>query len=158
MKYDPRYLAGILFFNERDFFEAHEVWEDVWTEAAGAERRFYQGLIQAAVALHHFRNGNVRGALKLYRTGRAYMEPIDERFFGLDKQAFWEAMARCFKELHSQPEPPPLTLPSPPEGEEGRVRGPDRVVRLDETLIPTIVLDPPPESWPDLAAFADEEE
>src|SRR5262249_18542377 len=139
MDYDPRYLAGILFFNERDFFEAHEVWEDVWTEAAGAERRFYQGLIQAAVALHHFRNGNVRGALKLYRTGRAYMEPIAERFFGLDKQAFWEEMARCFKELHSQPEP-------------------DCGVRLDEALIPRIVLDPPPESWPDLAAFADEEE
>src|SRR5215468_11183498 len=115
MDYDPRYLAGILFFNQRDFFEAHEVWEDVWTEASGPERRFYQGLIQAAVALHHFRNGNVRGALKLYRTGRAYMEPLGERFFGLDKQTFWDRMARCFQELHATPEPAPLTLPSPPE-------------------------------------------
>ena len=83
--YDPRYLAGILFFNAHDFFEAHEVWEDVWTESSGPQRRFYQGLIQAAVALHHFRNGNVRGAVKLYRTGRAYMEPLDQPYFGLDK-------------------------------------------------------------------------
>jgi predicted metal-dependent hydrolase len=139
MDYDPRYLAGILFFNQRDFFEAHEVWEDVWTEAAGPERRFYQGLIQAAVALHHFRNGNVRGALKLYRTGRAYMEPLGERFFGLDKQAFWNRMACCFQELHARPEP-------------------DRTVRLDEGLIPTITLDPPPETWPDLEAFSGDEE
>jgi hypothetical protein len=158
VEYDPRYLAGILFFNRRDFFEAHEVWEDVWTEASGPERRFYQGLIQAAVALHHFRNGNVRGALKLYRTGRAYMEPLDERYFGLDKQAFWREMARCFQELHATPEPDPLTLPSPPEGGEGRVRGADRSVRLDEKLIPTIRLEPPPETWPDLSAFTEDEE
>ena len=158
MEYDSRYLAGILFFNQRDFFEAHEVWEDVWTEASGPERRFYQGLIQAAVALHHFRNGNVRGATKLYRTGRAYMEPLHERFYGLDKQAFWDRMALCFQELLATPEPAPLTLPSPPEGGEGSVRGAAPRVRLDETTIPTITLDPPPEAWPDLAAFADEDE
>jgi predicted metal-dependent hydrolase len=139
MDYDPRYLAGIMFFNERDFFEAHEVWEDVWTEAAGPERRFYQGLIQAAVALHHFRNGNVRGATKLYRTGRAYMEPLNERFFGLNKKQFWQQMALCFQELHAMSEP-------------------DRSVRLDEKLIPTITLEPPPKTWPDLAAFTDAEE
>lgn len=139
MDYDPRYLAGILFFNERDFFEAHEVWEDVWTESSGPERRFYQGLIQAAVALHHFRNGNVRGAVKLYRTGRAYMEPLDEPFFGLDKKAFWRQMEKCFRELHAMPEA-------------------ERGARLDETLIPTIAIDPPPAAWPDRAAFEEAEE
>jgi hypothetical protein len=139
MDYDPRYLAGILFFNDRDFFEAHEVWEDVWTEVTGAQRRFYQGLIQAAVALHHFRNGNVRGATKLYRTGRAYMEPLDQAFFGLDKAGFWNQMENCFRELHASAEP-------------------DRRVPLDESKIPTITLDPPPDAWPDPAAFVDEEE
>ena len=49
--YEPRYLAGILFFNSHDFFEAHEVWEDLWADSHDDERRFYQGLIQAAVAL-----------------------------------------------------------------------------------------------------------
>src|SRR5258708_4364084 len=139
MDYDPRYLAGILFFNDRDFFEAHEVWEDVWTESSGPERRFYQGLIQAAVALHHFRNGNVRGAVKLYRTGRAYMEPLDQPFFGFDKAAFWRQMEDCFRELHAATDN-------------------DRRAPLDETKIPTITIDPVPVEWPDLAAFADEGE
>jgi hypothetical protein len=139
MDYDPRYLAGILFFNQRDFFEAHEVWEEVWTEASGPERRFYQGLIQAAVALHHFRNGNVRGAQKLYRTGRAYMEPLEGPFFGLDKAALWTQMEKCFRELLALTEP-------------------DRRVKLDESLIPTIALDPPPDEWPDPDEFVDERE
>ncbi len=60
MDYDARYLGGVRFFNEGDFFEAHEVWEDLWLNTAGPERRFYQGLIQAAVALYHFGNGNLR--------------------------------------------------------------------------------------------------
>ena len=60
-EYDPRFLAGISFFNRRQYFEAHEVWEDLWHECSPECRRFYQGLIQAAVALHHWRNGNWRG-------------------------------------------------------------------------------------------------
>src|SRR5580658_503791 len=72
--YDPRYLAGIVLFNRQDFFEAHEVWEDLWMDTASPEKRFYQGLIQAAVGLCHFANGNLRGAAKLYASSRAYME------------------------------------------------------------------------------------
>jgi predicted metal-dependent hydrolase len=135
MDYDPRYLAGILFFNRQDFFEAHEVWEDLWAESAGPERRFYQGLIQAAVGLHHFCTGNTRGAVKLYRTSRAYMEPLDGPFLGLDRIAFWQQLERCFQELLAK-------------------EGPDRSTQLDESLIPTITLNPPPDAWPDLAAFA----
>jgi predicted metal-dependent hydrolase len=139
MDYDPRYLAGILFFNAHDFFEAHEVWEDLWAEAAGPERRFYQGLIQAAVGLHHFSTGNVRGAVKLYHTSRAYMEPLDQQLLGLDKPAFWRQMEHCFAGLLADEEH-------------------SRHTRLDEESIPNIHLDPPPDAWPDLAAFGDDQD
>lgn len=137
--YDPRYLAGILFFNARDFFEAHEVWEDLWADCQGPERKFYQGLIQAAVGLYHFGNGNVRGAAKLYRTSRAYMEAYGSPFLGLDSAAFWAQMERCFA--------PVLACDNP-----------DRDLRPDEALIPTIDLDPPPAVWPHLADFTDDED
>jgi predicted metal-dependent hydrolase len=132
--YDRRYLGGILFFNERDFFEAHEVWECLWLDCAAPERSFYQGLIQAAVGLHHFGNGNLRGALKLYHTSKAYMERFPSPYLGLDKIAFWQQMALCFASLLADPDP-------------------KRHLRPDETLIPMISLDPPPESWPDPQEF-----
>lgn len=128
--YDPRYLAGILFFNARDFFEAHEVWEDLWAESHGAERRFYQGLIQAAVGLFHFGGGNLGGAVKLYRSSADYMRGCGSPFLGLDQEAFWARMARCFE---------PLLCPGPT----------DRGLRPDPELMPTITLDPPPDAWPD---------
>ena len=139
VNYDPRYLAGILFFNERDFFEAHEVWEDLWADSGPPERRFYQGLIQAAVGLLHFGNGNLGGAAKLYRSSRDYMEPCGSPFLGLDTAAFWEQMERCFR---------PLLGTTPP----------DRGLRPDPGLIPVIRLDPPPASWPDPDDYVSEQE
>jgi hypothetical protein len=138
-EYDPRYLAGALFFNRREFFQAHEVWEDLWADTQGADHRFYQGLIQAAVALYHFGNGNVRGALKLFRSGMNYMNPYPSPHHGLDVTAFWERMRICFA--------PVLDVDPPPA-----------IARPDEALIPTIQLDPEPAAWPDLADFDDEAE
>ena len=98
-EYDPRYLAGILFFNRHDFFEAHEVWEDLWRECAAEPRRFYQGLIQAAVAVYHGGNGNVRGAERLFQSGRKYMSAYSNPYLGLDWVAFWLEMEPAFSGL-----------------------------------------------------------
>jgi predicted metal-dependent hydrolase len=138
-QYDPRYLAGILFFNDQDFFTAHEVWEDPWAEAHGPERKFYQGLIQAAVGLCHFANGNLRGAVKLYHSARAYMEPCGSPFLGLDVAEFWRQMERCFAGLLAGPEP-------------------DRSLRPQADRLPVLRLDPPPAAWPDLAEYAADED
>lgn len=134
MDYHPRYLAGIVLFNQQDFFEAHEVWEDLWAESTGDERRFYQGLIQAAVGLCHFGNGNLRGAIKLYNTSRAYMEGLSSPFLGLDTQGFWKQMAYCYDELHA------ATSSNDP-------------IELDVERLPVISLDPPPEAWPAVSSY-----
>jgi predicted metal-dependent hydrolase len=133
--YDPRYLGGILFFNDRDFFEAHEVWEDLWLNTAGPERKFFQGLIQAAVALYHFGNSNLRGALKLYHSSRDYLKTFEPAYLGLDLLGFAKQMERCFAEALATTEP-------------------DRRLQRPDDLIPAITLDPPPEHWPDPAEFA----
>src|SRR5438445_10580539 len=64
--YDDRYLGGIVAFNRGDYLEAHEVWEALWLDCPAADRRFYQSLIQAAVALYHWGNGNRAGAERLF--------------------------------------------------------------------------------------------
>jgi hypothetical protein len=138
-EYDRRYLGGILFFNEHDFFEAHEVWESLWLDCAGPERRFYQALIQAAVALYHFGNGNLRGAGKLYRSSKAYMDNYPSPYLGLDTAGFWRQMEVCFAPLFADPNP-------------------DRHLRPDESLIPVITLEPPPESWPKLDDFEEDDD
>lgn len=53
---------GLLFFNAGNYYQAHEDWEDLWRVTEGPLRIFYQGLIQAAVGLHHLQRGNETGA------------------------------------------------------------------------------------------------
>jgi predicted metal-dependent hydrolase len=109
--YDPLYLKGIEYFNVCDFFEAHETWEELWTEYRGPGRKYYQGLIQAAVALHHFGNGNIRGAKKVYITSRRYLEEYGPRYEGLDLEAFLAQYEKCFAEvLASEEETPNIEI------------------------------------------------
>ena len=109
--YDPLYLAGIEHFNVCDFFEAHETWEELWTEYRGPARRYYQGLIQVAVALHHFGNGNIRGARKVYNTSLGYLDEYPSPYLGLDLAAFKRQYAACFAEiLASEEEFPHLEI------------------------------------------------
>ncbi|MAT69000.1 MAG: hypothetical protein CMJ58_05695 [Planctomycetaceae bacterium] len=98
------YQQGIAYFNDCEFFEAHEVWEELWTDYRGPSRKFFQGLIQAAVALHHFGNGNLRGARKVYGTSRAYLESFKPHHIGLDLDKFLGEFDRCFAEVVAQPE------------------------------------------------------
>ncbi len=109
-EYDPRYLAGIELFNRREYFEAHEVWEELWHDTCGPERRFYQGLIQAAVAVYHAGNGNARGARRLFHSGRRYMTAFASHHLGLDVSEFWSAMERALAEFltDATPESPAL--------------------------------------------------
>jgi predicted metal-dependent hydrolase len=93
------YAEGIRYFNACDFFEAHETWEELWTEYRGPARRFYQGLIQAAVALHHFGNGNIRGAKKVYESSRAYLNDYRPAYLGLNLETFLGQYERCFADV-----------------------------------------------------------
>lgn len=124
--YDPRYLQGIEYFNQCEFFEAHEVWEDLWHEVQGPSRRFYQGLIQVAVCLHHFGNGNLRGASKLYHSSSKYLTEYAPHFAGLDVDRLLAEMQRCCAAILEMQE-----LPA--------------AVEIEVDLIPEIHLDPPAE-------------
>ena len=97
--YDSRYLQGIEYFNDCDFFEAHEIWEELWSDSQGPSRKFYQGLIQVAVCLHHFGNGNTTGAKKLYNSSRGYLENYQPHFMGLNVDKLLAELQACCAEI-----------------------------------------------------------
>lgn len=51
IKKEELFLSGLKTFNEENFFDAHEIWEDLWSEYYLKDRDFIQGLIQLAVCL-----------------------------------------------------------------------------------------------------------
>lgn len=74
MDYDPLYVEFLYYFNiDRDFFECHEVMEELWLEEGRS--LLYQGLLQVAVGLHHFSYGNASGSAKLFAFGIEKLKP-----------------------------------------------------------------------------------
>ena len=69
-------LQAIREFNNQEWFECHETVEDLWIGETGEVRDFFQGLIQIAVALHHWRNGNFGGAVSLLKGGAGYLRRV----------------------------------------------------------------------------------
>jgi uncharacterized protein len=62
---EEKFQRGIQLFNAREFFLAHEVWEEIWLHESEPEKTFLQGLIQLAAAFHHYIRGNSEGAQSL---------------------------------------------------------------------------------------------
>ena len=93
------YLKGIELFNEEEFFECHDVLEELWSEAVGEERKFLQGLIQAAVALFHFGNENLGGARKMCVTACEKLTPYGNTYMRLNLEKFLADFRDCFSEL-----------------------------------------------------------
>ena len=106
MDFDPRYLRGLDHFNRREYFEAHEVWEDFWIEVNDDRKGFLHGLVQAAVALHHAGRGNVPGARSLYRRMWNNLEPYRPSFLGVDVDRFLGRMEACFAPVLGEPPGP----------------------------------------------------
>lgn len=117
--YPAKYLEGLRLFNDEEFFACHDALEEVWTETVGEEKRFYQGLIHAAVSLFHFENGNLGGARKMHASSLKYLEPYGKHYQGIDVETLAAQLWFCFRELR-----------------EATAASAD--LRLDRSLIPKI--------------------
>ena len=79
---------GINFFNAGRYFEAHESWEDLWRATRGPLRLFYQGLVQAAVGLHHLHQGNLNGGRAQLTKALAKLEEYPAHFCRIENGRF----------------------------------------------------------------------
>jgi uncharacterized protein len=98
MNNNDQFQRGIALFNSEEFFQAHEVWEELWLAEAEPERTFLQGLIQAAAAFHHYIRGNFSGAQSLLASAALKLQrfPVEHRGIAsgqLRDQVVWWAQA-----------------------------------------------------------------
>ncbi len=78
------FTRGIGFFNGARFFEAHEALEDVWRAAPAEQKKFWQGLVQLAVAFHHHSTGNRIGMRSVMERGMKNLDGYPNDFCGIN--------------------------------------------------------------------------
>ncbi|MEX0601972.1 MAG: DUF309 domain-containing protein [Bacteroidota bacterium] len=79
------FRRGIDLFNARKFWEAHEVWEEIWKDRPEDSRIFFQGIIQAAAGWHLIVTvPRQRGALGNIRKALTILEVFPQMYLGID--------------------------------------------------------------------------
>jgi len=107
--------AGIALFDSGRYLASHELFEELWEASEGEDSEFYKGLIQAAVALHHFEGGNLEGAARLYSGHRRCLASFQPLHAGVDVARFLEEMRRYLAPaLHGRVVPGETGAPTRP--------------------------------------------
>jgi hypothetical protein len=130
--HDPRYLGYFECFNAGEFYEAHDVLEDLWLETRGQpDADFYKALIQLAGGFVHLTmhenpkwpaaGPRLRPAHKLMGMARGYLEKYPLSHHGLVLPAVFQLIDHWRGQIEqhefqtnplSSKPPPHLQMPS----------------------------------------------
>ena len=99
---------GISLFNRGQFFEAHEVLEDLWRAAAPADKKFLQGLTQLAVAFHHHSTGNLTGCRSVMARALSNLSAYPQGLLNMRTEEIVDAVAPWQRALEEHKRIPAL--------------------------------------------------
>ena len=83
-KKDKLFIKGVELFNKKEFYDAHEYWEELWLEYYLEDKKFVQALIQLTVAYYHLSTDNKKGALSLFNKSLDKMKMFTPDNRGID--------------------------------------------------------------------------
>jgi hypothetical protein len=97
-EFHPCYSGYFECFNAGDYYEAHDVLEQLWLVTEGGDRAFFQGLIQIAGAFVHLKKQHARPwhptdgrrlgpASRLFCLGERNIAAFGPRHLGIDVDA-----------------------------------------------------------------------
>jgi predicted metal-dependent hydrolase len=78
------FWQGVEQFNQQEFYACHDTLEALWMESMEPDKRFYQGVLQIAVALYHLSNQNWRGAAMLMGEGMSRLDYYQPEYSGIN--------------------------------------------------------------------------
>jgi predicted metal-dependent hydrolase len=116
----PLVMKGIEEFNRGEFFEQHESLEAAWRVEPRPVRELYQGILQVGVACYQIKRGNLPGALKMFERGLGRLRRFTPECLGID-------VSRLIVEAERV-------------RDEAQRLGPERLVELDQSLFPRIMV------------------
>jgi len=97
MGFPGQYLQFIDKFNEGEYYECHDLLEDIWME--DKSDKFLQGLLQLSVGLYHQEYGNVKGARWMFGNARKYLTRYEPVHWGLDVSGVIRYIEACERAL-----------------------------------------------------------
>lgn len=98
-------IEGVGLINRGEFFEAHEVLENLWRSEVRDVRYLYQGLLLVGIGFYHLRRGNPTGARSTLARGLALLDhfrPVCQR---VDVESFFGEARQILEEITETKKP-----------------------------------------------------
>jgi predicted metal-dependent hydrolase len=115
----PKAAEGLILFNNKQYWKAHEALEAAWRAEAGEIRHLYRGILQVGVAYFHIQRQNYRGAMKLYSRSHRWLDPFPDICRGIHVGQVKEDLENAIAQL--------------------RLLGPDRIQEFDSRLLKPVI-------------------
>lgn len=90
---------GIRLFNQRRFYEQHEMIEHEWHAERTGIRVLYQGILQIGVGFHHALNLNYKGAVALLTDGISKVNQFTPETLGIDTARLGREARACLEQI-----------------------------------------------------------
>ena len=94
---------GLESFRKHNFYDAHEYWEDLWSDYRLQDAKFIQGLIQLSVGYFHISNLNINGARCLLNKCRPKLLEFSPEYKTLNIEHIIQSVDNSLKFLDSNP-------------------------------------------------------
>ena len=91
--------AGATAFNSRYFHKAHEIWEEIWNDSVGDEKRFVGGLVQLAAGYLMRAIGQQNGARKLLKSACGVLSSSGNVDSGLNLSSLIDFSEALFRSM-----------------------------------------------------------
>lgn len=93
------FRRGIQLFNEQQFYECHEVLEDLWRPTRGPNRLFLQAIIHFAVGFYHHQRGNQLGAERQLRKGLRKFGAYLPKYEGVESAGLFHKIQASLEQI-----------------------------------------------------------
>ena len=85
VKKEDLFIKGLVEYNDKNFYDAHEFWEELWSDYKLEKPDLIQGLIQVSVGYYHLNNLNKKGAIGLFTKSLKKLDPYaDSKLLPID--------------------------------------------------------------------------
>ncbi len=108
---DPRFQLALKLFNLKEWYQAHDAFEDLWHEMNGPERVTIQGLLQLSVAEIHLERNNKSGAIILFGESLGRLKKNTTPSLGLNIDNICKYLDKRLKSLQQLKDDENLSTP-----------------------------------------------
>ena len=100
--FEESLCIALSFFNNQDWYEAHDAFEEIWNSVDGDERQVIQGILQVSVSQFHLSKGNLNGATILLGEGLGRIKNRTNINLGIDLESFCLCLEDLLTKLQHQ--------------------------------------------------------